>query len=288
MTPSVTQYFHAPPEKYQNSDIYVTWAGHRYCEPTHNVGPRIMDSYKLVFVINGKGFVEFGNEKAMPAEQGDLMVIFPKQRHHYYANPDDPWELMWVCMNGEYCSAILQDIGINGEQHIIHNALTPAIQRTLLTIINSLGYTDDSLRLVATGNLYILFSYLMQITSKQKKITDQYRQDAAVYKAVRFIEENYHLDLDVNTLCRHVNYSRSYLSRIFKAETGMTIPEYANKIRIQHAKTLLADTRIPMREVATSVGINDPFYFSKIFKALSGQSPSSYRNEHSNSGGDSH
>ncbi len=287
MTPSVTQYFHAPPEKYQHTDIYVTWAGHRYCEPTHNVGPRIMDSYKLVFVINGKGFVEFGNEKAIACEQGDLIIIFPKQRHHYYANPEDPWELMWVCINGEYCSTFLEDIGITAEQHILHNALTPAIQRTLLTIINSLGYTEDSLRLVATGNIYILFSYLMQVTNKQKKLTDQYRQDAAVWKAIRFIEENYHLDLDVNMLCRHVNYSRSYLSRIFRAETGMTIPEYANKIRVQHAKTLLADTKIPMREVATSVGISDPFYFSKIFKAFSGQSPSSYRNDHANNGSES-
>ncbi len=281
MTPSVTQYFHAPPEKYQHSDMYVTWAGHRRCDARHNVGPRIMDSYKLVFVISGKGFVEFGNEPAIPLGQGDLIMIFPKQRHHYYANPEDPWELMWVCMNGEYCTDLLMDIGITGEQHVLHNMVTPAIQRTLLTIINSLGYTDDPLRLVATGHVYILFSYLMQLTTKRKKSSDQFRQSTAVYEATRFIEENYHLDLDVNTLCRHVNYSRSYLSRIFKSETGMTIPEYANKIRVQHAKSLLSDTNIPMREVATSVGISDPFYFSKIFKAISGQSPSSYRNEHS-------
>lgn len=280
MPTSVTQYFHAPPDKYQNSDMYITWAGHRLCDASHNVGPRVMDSYKLVFCINGKGYIEYGNENATPVSKGDMMVIFPKQRHHYYANPEEPWELMWVCINGKYCAELLADVGITREQHIIHNALTPAIQRTMLTIINALGYTEDSLRLAATGHLYVLFSYLMQTTKKQKKISDQYRQNAAVFKAIRFIEENYHLNFDVNMLCRHVNYSRSYLSRIFKAETNMTIPEYANNIRIQHAKTLLADTKIPLREVATSVGISDPFYFSKIFKSIAGQSPSSYRNKH--------
>lgn len=280
MTPSVTQYFHAPTDKYLNSDIYVTWAGHRCCEPTHNVGPRVMDSYKLVFVINGKGFIEYGTDKPVHTKQGDLLVIYPKQRHHYYADPNDPWELMWVCINGEYCSDILHDIGITGERNIYHNAVTPAIQRTLLTIINSLGNTDDSLRLVSTGEMYILLSYLTQVINQQEHVSDQFRHDAAVLKAIRFIEENYHLNLDVNMLCHHVNYSRSYLSRIFKSETGMTIPEYTNKVRIEHAKTLLTDTNIPMREVATSVGINDPFYFSKIFKSITGQSPSSYRSEY--------
>lgn len=281
MSSEVIQYFHAPPEKYQSSDVYITWAGHRFCDASHNVGPRVMDSYKLVFCVNGKGFIEYDNEKAVPVSQGDLMVVFPKQRHHYYANPDDPWELMWVCINGKLCEDILSDIGITKEQHIIHNALTPAILRTLHTIINSLGFTEDFLRLAATGHLFVLFSYLMQITSKQSKMLDQYRQNAAVFKAVRFIEENYHLNFDVSMLCQHVNYSRSYLSRIFKAETNMTIPEYTNNVRIRHAKALLADTKIPLREVATSVGISDPFYFSKIFKTIAGQSPSSYRNEHS-------
>ncbi len=281
MTPSVTQYFHAPADKYEHSDLYITWAGHRICSPDYSVGPRVMDSYKLVFVINGKGHIEFGNEDPICAATGDMFSIFPRQRYHYYASPDEPWELMWVCMNGEYCRDILLDIGIQPDRHITHNVLTPSIQRTLLTIINSLGYTEDTLRLAATGNLYILFSYLVQITKKKKNVSDQYRQDAAVYKAIRFIEENYHLDINVQMLCQHVNYSRSYLSRIFKAETGMTIPEYTNQVRIQHAKTLLTDTKVPMREVATSVGINDPFYFSKIFKTITGQSPTSYRAENS-------
>ena len=59
----------------------------------------------------------------------------------------------------------------------------------------------------------------------------------------------------------------------------MTIPEYTNNVRVQNAKVLLTETNISLREIAASVGIGDPFYFYKIFKNITGISPSAYRND---------
>ncbi len=280
MNPSVVQYFHAPPEGSNDTDLYITWAGHRHCGPSHNVGPRVMDSCKLVFVTNGTGYVELGaGSEPITLHKGDLLAIFPKIRHHYYADPDDPWELMWVCFNGTHCTQLLHNIGIDPDTPILRSIVNASIIRTLLTLLNALGDTEDTLRLAATGELYILFSYIRQASQNKEHFHELYRHDAAVSKAIRFIEENYPLDFDMEMLCKHVNYSRSYLSRIFKAETGMTIPEYTNNVRVQNAKVLLTETNISLREIAASVGIGDPFYFSKIFKNITGISPSAYRND---------
>lgn len=281
-TDSLIQYFHTPSEEFLNSSIYITWAGHRYCDAEHMIGPRVLDTYKLLFVINGKGYLKQGDNPLITISQGDIVILFPKERHHYYADPEDPWELMWVSFNGSICPTLLKEVGLSHDNYILTNALTHSIQRTLQTLINSLGDTDDVDRLCATGQLYILFAYLRQMSEKKKRrpeITNA-NQDPCVWKAIRFIEQNFYLDINVDMLCKHVNYSRSYLSRIFKTELNMSIPEYTNMVRIQNAKSLLTETNMPMHEIATSIGIHDSFYFSKLFKKITGETPREYRKSH--------
>ena len=59
----------------------------------------------------------------------------------------------------------------------------------------------------------------------------------------------------------------------------MTVSEYIQLVRIRNAQSLLRDTTLSIQEVSYSVGIDDPLYFSKIFRRLSGQSPRDYRNQ---------
>ncbi len=280
MALKITQYYYAPPEQFSNSSLYLTWAGQRECDSHFSIGPRMTDSATMIFVANGQGYVEFGNSREpIPLTKGDMVTIFPKMRYHYYTNPEDPWEIIWVSFKGTHAVSYIQDIGITPSNCVIRSVLSHSVHRTLMIIINTLGDPDDGPRLAATGSLYMLFAYLREHIDKTQRISENLRQDVAVMKATHFIEENYQLDLDVEMLCHHVNYSRSYLSRLFKAETGMTIPEYISTIRVARAKHLLTESQIPMREVAASVGINDPFYFSKIFKKHTGISPSEYRAE---------
>lgn len=278
---SVTQYFHTPSEEFLNSSMYITWAGHRYCSSEHSVGPRLLDTYKLVFVISGKGYLKSGSQQLKTLNQGDLFVLYPKEKHHYYADSENPWELMWISFNGTLSDTLLKDVGFSKNSNVLNNILTHSIQRTVQTIINSLGDTADTHRLCATGQLFILFAYLKQLTEVKKKRSEEVSQNSSVWKAIRFIEQNYYLDIDVDMLCEHVNYSRSYLSRSFRSETGMTIPEYITRIRIQNAVTLLKTSKMSIKEVAISVGMKDSFYFSKVFKKMIGETPREFRKRYS-------
>lgn len=279
---SLVQYFHTPSSEFLNSSVYITWAGHRHCDEEHTIGPRVLDVYKLLLVVNGKGYLKQGKDSLKSLNGGDIVLLFPKERHHYYADPEDPCELMWVTFHGALCPTLIKEIGLSQDNYILPNAMTHSIQRTVQTLINALGDTDDTDRLFATGQLYILFAYLQQINKQSTKKAREIEQDPCVWKAIRFIEQNFYLDINVDMLCKYVNYSRSYLSRIFKSEMNMTIPEYTNMIRIQNAKSLLTETNMPMKEISISVGIHDSFYFSKIFKKYTGETPREYRKNHRN------
>ncbi len=277
MNSTLQQYFFTPEDDFLSASLYLSWAGHRVCEAGHHIGPRVLEGYKLVFVIRGQGALRQGNDEAVSLKQGDMFLLYPKERHEYWADSEEPWEIMWVSFRGQIASSLIEELDFSPNDYIRRNVLNSSIKKTLTTLVNALGDTEDTHRLAATGQLYVLLAYLRQATGLTEEPAEETSSASCVAKATRFIEQNYYIDIDVQTLCEFVNYSRSYLSRIFRQETGLTIPEYTNKIRMENAMELLRDTDLPLREIATSVGINDTFYFSKLFKKYTNKTPRAYR-----------
>ena len=96
--------------------------------------------------------------------------------------------------------------------------------------------------------------------------------------ARNYIEKNYrNPEFNVQSVANHIKIDRTYLYRLFKEETGMSVIDYINNCRISKAEVLLIDENISIKDVAYSVGFTDQMYFSKVFKKLRGQTPTEFR-----------
>lgn len=98
-----------------------------------------------------------------------------------------------------------------------------------------------------------------------------------VQQAMIFIESNLSGDLNLRMLAQKLNISSSYLSTIFKKETGQTLTDFIAQRRVDKAMDLLRTTRLQVQTVAQHCGIVDVHYFSKIFKKVTGMTPKAYR-----------
>lgn len=94
---------------------------------------------------------------------------------------------------------------------------------------------------------------------------------------VSYIGENYMQDLSIPELAKRFFISRSHLSRTFKKITGLTIIEYLNSVRINHAKKLLRSTDLSVLQISAETGFNSVTHFERTFKKTTGCSPSQYR-----------
>ncbi|MDF2924055.1 MAG: hypothetical protein K0R57_2969 [Paenibacillaceae bacterium] len=92
-----------------------------------------------------------------------------------------------------------------------------------------------------------------------------------------YIHKNFREELTLNHLAEHFFINPYYLSKFFKKKTGATFLAYLTKVRIEHAKHLLASTDMKIYEVSERVGYKDTKYFSKIFEKTVGKKPSEYR-----------
>jgi transcriptional regulator GlxA family with amidase domain len=98
-----------------------------------------------------------------------------------------------------------------------------------------------------------------------------------IQKAVRFVNDNYRTDIRRHIVCELADMSPSHFSRIFRKVVGMSYQEYVNSMRITEAKELLSTSPRSVSEIAGYLGFADPTGFGRIFKKLTGHTPSAYR-----------
>ncbi len=98
-----------------------------------------------------------------------------------------------------------------------------------------------------------------------------------VQKVVTTIDSDLTADLSLNALAGKMNVNASYLSTLFKKETGNTLTDYVNEKRIQHGILLLHSTGLQIQTIASYCGIPDVNYFTKLFKKKVGKTPKEYR-----------
>ena len=97
-------------------------------------------------------------------------------------------------------------------------------------------------------------------------------------KIVAFLDANYtDPTLSVTMLADSLSLSPSYISRIFKKETGQSVPDYIHGKRLQKAKELLARTELPIGDVAEQVGYSTAWTMNRVFKRAVQMTPGAYR-----------
>lgn len=98
-----------------------------------------------------------------------------------------------------------------------------------------------------------------------------------IRKVLAQIDTDLTANLSLNTLANTLNVNSSYLSTLFKKETGSTLTEYVNRKRIEHAILLLNSTNMQIQTIAQYCGISDVNYFTKLFKKQVRKTPKEYR-----------
>lgn len=100
-----------------------------------------------------------------------------------------------------------------------------------------------------------------------------------VNKIKVYINVNYQKDITLEKAAEVVLLSPQHFSKAFKKETGMNFIDYLTEIRVEKSKELLANTFLNVKEISYNVGYNDPNYFFKVFKKITGITPGEYRSK---------
>ena len=167
-------------------------------------------------------------------------------------------------------------------RNILQN-LTAAIQDILLSeqLLGETGITEDlEAELSKKRTLSDIENWLVDIYERTASAVRRKGSGKGLQNAVQiktYIDENLTKDISLASISEHVNYSPTYVSKIFRQHYGMSYIDYLNSQRVKLSQSLLASTELSVKEIGFQVGFNNMQSFFRIFKRYTGLTPLQYR-----------
>lgn len=242
---------------------------------------------EMAYILSGEGKYRIEN-KIYDIREGDLLIINPGVRHQALICPeaDVPTTEFFVGFS---------DIQITGcpanymplpeGECILHTA--GELSQRLFKICSSME-AENAVR--RQGRYFMLKSYLIQllllVIREQCEPMERPKGCAfesankkyVVEQIIDYIEDHYSEKISLDQIAENMYLSSFYISRIFKSETGNTPIRHLINIRLEKARELLENGyQGSIQEVASIVGYDDAYHFSKLFKKRYGISPSQAR-----------
>jgi AraC family transcriptional regulator of arabinose operon len=234
-----------------------------------------VDQAILIYCVDGRGWCELGGQRHL-VQRGELLAIPPEVRHAYGADEKDPWSIFWVHATGSQLRSLLGELGVSLEHPLLYIGHDPQLMSLFEEVIDTVehGYTPSHL-LYASQTLTHLIG--LMIWHRQQKWRGKPEPRQKIVQSIFYMKTHLNRPLTVSMLATIANLSPSHYSALFKQQTGYAPIDYFIRLRIHQACQLLDNSDMSVKEVAVTLGYEDAFYFSRVFKSLNDISPREYR-----------
>lgn len=268
----------ANPDIDEANDLHVLFAGESQTRADHRLGPKVYDYFLLHFVEQGKG--SFRTESAAyELSEGDCFLIHPEQLVSYASDLGEPWRYRWIAFIGANAAELVRRAGFTPELPVFRRGQASRIPDMLRSVLQAFQSKQPSSHLVSLGLLHLLMAEAQETLVKESALpSGESGVQRIVKQMVHYMASQYAHPVSIEQMCSSLGYNRAYLSRIFKKETGFTPVTYLLKLRIDKSRQLLRERpELSIEQIAASVGLTDPLYFSRQFRRFHHESPSEYR-----------
>lgn len=232
----------------------------------------------LIYTVSGKGRFGFGSGELI-AEPGDWVLLRPGTLHDYGVESSlKKWELLWAhfrprahwlpLLNWPMVHRGLMRLRIT-DPAVAGRAVDRFLQSHQLAIGPQINRD-----LLAMNALEEVLLWCDQSNSNAQRVVDD-----RVQSAMNYLIQNLHEKVTLNTAADFVGLSVSRFAHLFKNETGRTPQQFLEGQRLERAAQLLQRTTFSVKQIATAVGFDSPFYFSLRFKAGMKLSPKAFREQ---------
>jgi AraC family transcriptional regulator of arabinose operon len=232
---------------------------------------QVLFHYGCVFIAKGEGFFESAHQSRTTVRENQAMLFFPGDWHSYGCGPEGDWLEYWVVFDGLAVRQAHQE-GLLSEEHPLLQPEDPRAVRKLFESCVGAAQSPSQRRQERLPGLIhrVLDELLPPHTPQLSSVAAD-----AVSHVQQVILEDPAADLDFRELASRNGVSYSLLRQRFKQATGTSLVSYHNQARMNLACTYLAEGH-SVKETALLVGIDDPYYFSRLFRRATSASPTAF------------
>jgi len=248
------------------------------------------DFWEMVYVDKGRVLVRCDDEE-LTLSQGNVIFHKPNEFHSIRALDSSPnfFVISFVCKSPamvyfeKYRTELKRSLTGFVSSIISEAERTYEIPKNdplLKRLVKRKGADVGGEQLIKTY-LEQLLIFLIRDITKGGEIavfpTKESMEHHLISRAKKFIAESATGVFRVEALCRELGYSKSYLSKLFREQTGYTIADYSQRKKIELAKQLIRDGEMNFTEISDRLAYDNPQYFSRAFKRITGMTPTEFK-----------
>lgn len=271
-------HYHTPGPAVLAAFPSVLRAGHLQASSDYAVERRSSQGHDLLYCIAGAGVVHTGG-RAHSVEAGELAWINGYEPHAHHADPDRPWELLWLRVDGAGVAALHVLLGADRNPVFRFSPTSRSAVRSCFRAILDLM---SGAELHREEDIYVAFARLVSLLRRARQTAagpaggkTPNELEAVMRRMALYPQQPW----SAVELARLAGMSVTRFYRAFRGITGSSPIDWLRRERINLAKRRLLETDAPIRAVAEQAGYNSPFFFSRDFKRHTGQSPSEFRSQ---------
>ncbi|HAG97003.1 MAG: AraC family transcriptional regulator [Pseudomonadales bacterium] len=255
-------------------ELHITGMGFYPRAHNHTMTRLEHEDNLLMYCSEGNGWLTL-NEVEYPVHAGDLMVLPKGLPHHYRADLNTPWSLRWVHFAGSRALDYIANLHLPTNCFVIAVGQHPRIISDFDTLfsVRETGYNMKAL-IHASQALKQMLTYLALLSASQSR---QARQPIDLENIQALMMANLAGELDLHALAEAAHLSKYHFAKRYKALTGYSPIQHFIHMKMERACYLLDTNNQPVSRVAQALGYDDPQYFSRLFRKVTGLSPRDYR-----------
>lgn len=240
----------------------------------HQIIPNVFSSdkmYSLIFNHDPVTVLINDKRELLPAK---TFCIWDQEARVYYGEANEKWTISWLQLYPEVINSYLQQYGISINTPVIFND-DRIVSRHFTSIYEELReYKEVDDEIINNSIQRVILEF-----HRTYERRDSLRQVVPVsFKKLQiYIEKNYRKQLTLEELASQIHLAPSYLSRKYKEYFGCGPIEYAINLRLSEATYYLKSTTLNIQEIASEVGYESFYHFSKMFKRHYKVSPREFR-----------
>ena len=248
------------------------------------------DFWEMVYI--DKGRVEIAqDEEHIELNQGEIVFHRPNEFHSIRALDSSPnfFVVSFVCDSAtmryfekfhtvldKTLQPFLSSIIREAEQTYIIPKNDPSLKRLVKKEAAPLG--GEQLIKTYLEQLLILLVRGAVLKEKTGVFPSKESMESHIVGSVKkFLQENANDVVRVNDVCKKLGYSKSYLSTLFREQSGETLAAYATRVKIDRAKQMIRDGNKNFTEISDALSFDNPQYFSRVFKRVTGMTPTEFK-----------
>ncbi|MCG8609927.1 MAG: AraC family transcriptional regulator [Pseudomonadales bacterium] len=232
------------------------------------------DDNLLIYCVDGSGQLVTA-DKSWAVDKGDVTLLSKGMTHAYHADLDKPWSIFWVHFTGQDADAFISSILRNPEQPVVATGVQSGLINDLerLLLVRQTGY-NLKVFVHAANLLRQILSFIALQSSKTSQGDESPLDLDAIHS---YMLRHIHGRIELAQLARECHLSKYYFAKRYKAMTGHAPIQQFIHYKMEYACNLLDVTSREINQIATDLGYEDAYYFSRLFKKVVGMSPLDYR-----------